>query len=118
MKTIYLLTCMILFLFGCCGFIHLASWSGRRDHSLAKDIIGPLNDARTKGRKCGNTFYPPVQPVTWNDTLGQVSLDHSMDMAKSGYLGHKSSDNSGLGDRLSKAGYRWASYGEIVGQGY
>ena len=41
-----------------------------------------------------------------------------MDMARTGHLSHKGSDNSGPGERLSKAGYTWASYGENVGQGY
>ena len=118
MKIIYLLTCVILFLYGCGGSLHPASWWGGSDHALAKNIIGPLNDARTRGRKCGNAFFQPVPPLAWNDKIGRVSLDHSLDMAQTGYLGHKGSDNSGPGERLSKAGYRWASYGENVGQGY
>jgi uncharacterized protein YkwD len=111
-------TCVVLFLYGCGGSLRPASWRGGSDHALVNNIIGPLNDARAKGRTCGNTYFKPARPVDWNDTLGRVALDHSMDMARTGHLSHKGSDNSGPGERLSKAGYTWASYGENVGQGY
>jgi uncharacterized protein YkwD len=118
MKIPYLLAFGILLLLGCGSALHSASWGNESDYALAKDIIGPLNDARAKGRKCGDIYYEPAQPLTWNDKLGRVALDHSMDMAKTGYLNHKGSDNSDPGERLSKASYSWTSYGENVGQGF
>jgi uncharacterized protein YkwD len=121
MKIMYLIvtfwvTCIVLLLYGCGGSLRAASWSDGSDQAQADNIIGPLNDARAEGRKCGNAFFSPAAPVAWNDKLGEAARDHSQDMARTGHLSSKGSDGSGPGERLSKAGYIWASYGEDVGQ--
>ena len=45
-------------------------------------------------------------------------MQHSLDMAQKGFLGHTGSNGRGLGERLSKVGYKWSSCGENVGQGF
>ncbi|MFH1025095.1 MAG: CAP domain-containing protein [Nitrospirota bacterium] len=117
MKT-YIFIGIMVFLCGCSGALHSPSWWDRSDHALVRNILEPVNEARTKGRTCGNTYYKPARPVVWNDKLGKASLNHSLDMAQNGFLSHKGSDKRNPGERLSKAGYRWVSYGENVGQGY
>lgn len=114
----FILICVIAFCCGCSGSLISSSWWDTGDDAYVKDIIGHLNQARAKGRTCGNTYYKPAGPVTWNDRLGQASLAHSLDMARNGFLSHRGSDNSDPEERLAKAGYRWTSYGENVGQGY
>lgn len=88
------------------------------DHGTAEPIMKPLNAARINGMYCGSVYFGPVQPVRWNKKLAQASLDHSLDMAKSGFLGHKGSDGSSTETRLARTGYSWSAYGENVGQGY
>jgi uncharacterized protein YkwD len=120
MKTYSLISVMV-FLCGCISAFNSSSGQPGRyshDHSLVKDILEPINETRSKGMMCGNRYYKPARPVVWNDTLGQAALQHSLDMAEKGFLSHKGSDRSDLGERLSRVGYQWISYGENVGQGY
>jgi uncharacterized protein YkwD len=108
---------IFIFLCGCSQVLH-SSGLYSNDYSLVKEILGPINDARSTGKMCGNKYYKLARPVVWNDTLGQAALRHSLDMAQKGFLGHTGSDGRGLGERLSKVGYRWSSCGENVGQGF
>ena len=57
-------------------------------------------------------------------TLSQVSTitfaarAHSVDMASSNVMSHTGTDGSNAGVRLTRAGYQWRMYGEIVARGY
>ncbi len=77
-----------------------------------------VNAVRAKGCTCGTTVMPPVKVLVWNDTLAQVALAHSKDMNTNNYFSHTGLDNSSPGDRITKAGYIWSSYGENIALGY
>ncbi len=115
--TIYVVIYIFFCIYGCS---HVLQYSGQTsdDHSLVKEIVGQINKIRSKGTTCGNKYYKPVKPVIWNNKLGQAALQHSLDMAKKGFLSHTGSDGSNPEERLSKVGYRWSSYGENIGQGF
>ena len=57
-------------------------------------------------------------PVKVNTTLTKAAQDHSEDMAASGSMSHTGSDGSSPGDRITRAGYGWSTYGENVAYGY
>ncbi|GAA2258595.1 hypothetical protein GCM10010415_20400 [Streptomyces atrovirens] len=57
-------------------------------------------------------------PVKANATLTKAAQDHSEDMAASGNMSHTGSDGSSPGDRITRAGYSWSTYGENVAYGY
>ncbi|MFJ5557188.1 CAP domain-containing protein [Streptomyces sp. NPDC093250] len=57
-------------------------------------------------------------PVKLNATLTKAAQDHSKDMAASGTMSHTGSDGSSPGDRITRAGYSWSTYGENVAYGY
>lgn len=77
-----------------------------------------VNDARKKGCQCGNTWYPSAPAVSWNDQLEKAALSHSRDMSVNNYFSHDGKDGSDAGDRITKAGYSWRTYGENIGVGY
>ncbi|MDQ7786744.1 MAG: CAP domain-containing protein [Thermodesulfovibrionales bacterium] len=103
---------------GCSTSQYVSPASGVVDHVTAEQVMKLLNEARTRGMTCGSVYFSAVQPVRWNEKLARASLDHSLDMAKNGFMGHKGSDGSGTDKRLARAGYAWSAYGENVGQGY
>jgi uncharacterized protein YkwD len=108
---------LILALTGC-GSMSLPSILGDDTRSTVKSILDPINEARAKGQMCGAQHYEAAQPVVWNKTLGEVALEHSLDMAENGFLSHKGSDGLDTGERLARAGYQWTTFGENIGQGY
>ncbi len=77
-------------------------------------FLGLVNQLRTNGCQCGNTYYPAVGKVVWSPTLEGVSLDHSKDMAQNNYFSHKAKDGSLTQQRLERVGYNWQSYGENI----
>jgi uncharacterized protein YkwD len=81
-------------------------------------LLKLVNDARTKGCKCGGKYFGPVAPLTWNEQLEKISLAHSRDMQRRKYFNHISPEGLGAGDRMEKGGYRWTAYGENIGMGY
>ncbi len=103
---------------GCGTIQYVSSPSGVVDHDTAEQVLKPLNEARTKGMTCGSVYFSAVEPVRWNAKLARAALNHSLDMAKKGFMGHKGSDGNSTDERLARAGYAWSAYGENVGQGY
>ncbi|MFF8844359.1 CAP domain-containing protein [Streptomyces sp. NPDC015127] len=57
-------------------------------------------------------------PVTLNAKLSKAAQDHSEDMAAHRNMSHTGSDGSEAGDRITRAGYNWSTYGENVAYGY
>ena len=87
--------------------------------TLNKSVLLQLvNDARKKGCKCGNTYYPPVAALTWNNQLERAAYGHSTDMFRNRYFSHTGSDGSGTGERITNAGYSWRFFGENIAEGY
>ncbi|GAA3128710.1 hypothetical protein GCM10010521_13800 [Streptomyces rameus] len=58
------------------------------------------------------------QPLVLNSTLSKAAQAHSADMAAHQNMSHTGSDGSSPGDRITRAGYTWSSYGENVAYGY
>ncbi len=56
--------------------------------------------------------------VTINAKLTKAAQDHSQDMASHGNMSHTGSDGSDPGQRITRAGYTWSTYGENVAYGY
>ena len=59
-----------------------------------------INEARGVARDCGGTRFPAQPPLQWSDSLADVAMQHSMDMARHGYFSHTSLDGTSMGDRV------------------
>ncbi|AWW36121.1 CAP domain-containing protein [Streptomyces cadmiisoli] len=57
-------------------------------------------------------------PVKLNAKLSKAAQDHSADMAAQRNMSHTGSDGSDPGERITRAGYQWQTYGENVAYGY
>ncbi|MGG8408935.1 CAP domain-containing protein [Streptomyces sp. 12297] len=56
--------------------------------------------------------------VKVNKKLTTAARNHSKDMAAHRTMSHTGSDGSDPGQRITRAGYRWRTYGENVAYGY
>ncbi|MGW0363215.1 CAP domain-containing protein [Streptomyces sp. NPDC002990] len=56
--------------------------------------------------------------VSLNAKLTRAAQDHSQDMAAHSNMSHTGSDGSDPGQRITRAGYAWSTYGENVAYGY
>ncbi|MER5933543.1 CAP domain-containing protein [Streptomyces sp. NPDC002054] len=57
-------------------------------------------------------------PLTVNAKLTTAAQNHSKDMAANSNMSHTGSDGSDPGQRITRAGYTWRTYGENVAYGY
>jgi uncharacterized protein YkwD len=58
--------------------------------------------------------YPPAPPLAYDPLLADAAAFHSDDMATAGYQGHVGTAGDTLGDRVTAAGYPYASVAENV----
>ncbi|RSS82263.1 CAP domain-containing protein, partial [Streptomyces sp. WAC05292] len=56
--------------------------------------------------------------LTVNEQLAKAAQAHSEDMASHTTMSHTGSDGSDPGERITRAGYEWRTYGENVAYGY
>ncbi len=98
--------------------IDQAAGAAGRERDVAKGVVELINRVRARGTLCGKRYFKSAGPVAWNDILGKASLEHSSDMAERNFFGHRGADGLSPGERISRLGYRWITYGENVGEGY
>lgn len=82
-----------------------------------KEILVAVNRARSASRQCGERAFPPAQPLVWNDQLGTAALAHSEDMTVQKYFAHRGKDGGTVGDRATRARYKWRIIGENIASG-
>lgn len=87
-----------------------------------KEFLKQINKAREAGCKCGSTYMPPVQPLTWNNQLQMAALGHAQDMARNKYFDHVSKNGAKIKDRITNAGYsptgfQYFTIGENIAMG-
>ncbi|MFJ9848505.1 CAP domain-containing protein [Streptomyces sp. NPDC101150] len=77
--------------------------------TFATRILELVNSERSKAG---------CSPLTLNAELTKAAQAHSKDMADHSNMSHTGSDGSDPGERITRAGYSWSSYGENVAYGY
>lgn len=82
------------------------------------ELLNAVNELRAQGCRCGNQDMPPVAPVQWNTKIAAAAREHSDDMQRNQYFDHTGTDGSEAGDRLTRNGYPWQTYGENLALGY
>ncbi|WP_343305609.1 CAP domain-containing protein [Chitinophaga niabensis] len=80
-------------------------------------LLELINDYRSKGCNCGDTFMAPAVPLTWNKNLERASWLHSKEMSDSGYFSHAGRNGSSPGSRIAAMGYKWKAYEENLALG-
>jgi uncharacterized protein YkwD len=86
------------------------------------EFLSSINATRVKGCNCGDTYFPPAPPLTWNNKLFDAAIGHAKDMAKRNYFSHTSQDGRSMEDRIVLAGYIFKGFksfaiGENIAQG-
>ena len=82
------------------------------------EFLAAVNQARSVNQVCGAVPYGPAPPVSWSDNLAMAAFLHSEDMALNNFFSHTGSGGSSPGQRISRQGYPWRTYGENIAVGY
>jgi uncharacterized protein YkwD len=85
---------------------------------IRKEFLDAVNAARSVDRMCGQTLYEAAPLVAWDDRLAMAAYLHSFDMATNAFFSHTGSEGSSAGDRITREGYSWSTYGENIAVGY
>jgi uncharacterized protein YkwD len=85
--------------------------------AVAQRVLELVNAARGEPQVCGRERFEAAPPLTMAMTLMAAASLHSRDMADQGELGHRGSDGSDSGARMTRAGYTWYVSSENVAAG-
>ncbi len=85
--------------------------------AIAKAVLKLVNEARSRARRCGFKKFAAATPLEPDSVLDQAALLHARDMAQRGHMSHEGHDGSTVADRVTRAGYPWASVAENVAAG-
>jgi len=85
---------------------------------IRDEFLAAVNQARSVNQLCGNTPSGPAPPVSWSDNLAMAAYLHSEDMVLNNFFSHTGSDGSSAGQRISRQGYPWRTYGENIAAGH
>lgn len=80
-------------------------------------LLEMVNDIRSKGCQCGDTFMGAVPAIKWNRTLERAAYLHSKDMNANNYFAHEDRSGNNAGYRITSMGYTWQSWGENIALG-
>ncbi|MEU8844295.1 CAP domain-containing protein [Streptomyces roseus] len=75
----------------------------------AAEVVALVNQERAKAG---------CSALTVNPKLTAAALNHSQDMAAHSNMSHTGSDGSDPGERITRSGFSWMTYGENVAYGY
>ncbi len=84
---------------------------------LATQVLQLVNDARSRGARCGSRDFAPAPPLALSGTLGNVALGHAADMAEHDYFEHRDLNGESPADRVRAVGYREKLVGENIAYG-
>lgn len=91
--------------------------TNQNNQTSQQEMLQLVNEVRAKGCNCGNTAYPAVDALIWNENLATAAQKHSDDMKAQNNMSHIGSDGSSSGDRARDAGYNWSTVGENIAAG-
>jgi len=83
-----------------------------------KLLLDMVNETRSKGCKCGKTYYPPAPPLKWNAKLEQAAQNHSNNMYSTSFFSHVEKNGSTVRTRVTAVKYDWVICGENIGMRY
>lgn len=82
-----------------------------------EEIIHVINDIRSEGYQCGDTYYAPAEPLVWDDDLAKAADLHVKDMIIRGYFAHKSPDGERAFGRVADVTDRFRDIRENIARG-
>lgn len=86
--------------------------------SLTQQAVTQINAIRATARNCGGISFAATSPVAGNGKLEAAAGLQAQYMQTINTLTHLGSGNSGIGDRITSAGYVWNAAGENVAVGH
>ena len=85
--------------------------------TVAQRVLALVNEARAHQRRCGRKKMSATHALTLSPTLTKAAAVQAADQAAHNFMGHRGTDGSEVGVRVTRTGYRWSSVGENVAAG-
>jgi len=85
--------------------------------AVQQRVLQLVNEARSKGRRCGSEYFAPTAALIRSDQLAEAAKVHAQDMARRGYFEHEAPDGSQPKDRVRRTGYKYRLTGENIAYG-
>ncbi len=86
-------------------------FTARADFDPASLSLAAVNSTRTSNPHCGKNGQP-TQLLRWSSELATIAQVHAEYLSRKNKLTHINANGETLGQRVTKAGYRWQYVGE------
>ena len=87
------------------------------NRDVSRRVLGLVNEARSRSRRCGWKRYDAAPALSLSETLNRAAAAHARDMADRSRLDHTGHDGSSSAERATRAGYTWRVVGENIASG-
>jgi len=117
LRPIFILVSMAVFIISCASSVASKAEKNTKlsvKSSFHHQFLKQVNNVRSKGRKCGQKYFPPAPSLTLDKKLNQAAYRHSQDMFQHQFLEHESSNGDTLVERMMKAKYAWRAVAENI----
>ena len=82
--------------------------------AVGRAMLVAVNRVRASGATCGDVWFPPVRPLSWDRRLERAAQRHTQDMVRHAHFEHRGTDGRDPGERARGAGYHWWAIGENI----
>lgn len=81
------------------------------------EILRFINEERSKGCYCGDTFFEPAEPLMWDDELEEAALLHVKDMITNDFFSHENPEGERAARRILNITDRFKNMSENIARG-
>jgi uncharacterized protein YkwD len=85
--------------------------------AVAQALLGEINRARSRPRRCGPRAYAAAAPLQLDERLMSAAARHAQDMLGHNFFAHQGSDGSTPAARVAGSGYRFRMVAENIAEG-
>lgn len=86
----------------------------QKSSASAADMLGQVNAARAKARRCGSSSMPAAPKLVENASLTRAARTHARLMSEKNFFSSLTPEGETLGKRVTAAGYNWSFVAENI----
>lgn len=88
--------------------------STQKSSASAADMLGQVNAARAKARRCGSSSMSAAPKLVENPSLTRAARTHARLMSEKNFFSSLTPEGDTLGKRVTAAGYNWSFVAENI----
>ncbi len=118
MKKLHLFLALIAMISLACQKDNVDNPDIKPEETHKEKLVRLVNEYREAGCQCGDDYMEPTTPLQWDELLEEAAQIHADDMKENEFFDHTGSDGSSAAQRMTRVGYKHATWGENIYYGW